>query len=279
MNTDNLCNIDPLALSGARSLAHRAAQHLTALARANLPAQPDDSHSNLGWDANRGALVTHEMSGKQMGLVLEKMVLFFKDSSGPSTELELNGQTDSQASHWTDETAKALGLKPASDATIPYDFPEDVAAIDSYQLDGMDQHFAALAEWFGVSAAALETTKNSLEHFNPGPSPVRCWPHHFDIATYAALEVGDPETARGLGIGMAPGDGAYDEPYFYVNPWPHLDKEALGQAVVPGHWHTDGFVGLIATGQEITQAGQPEKVIGDFLGGSVAEALKAQGIG
>lgn len=279
MNTENLSKIDPLALSGARSLAHRAAQHLTALARANLPAQPDDSHSNLGWDESRGALVTHEMDGKQMGLMLAKMVLFFNDNSGPSAELELSGQTVSQASDWTDENAKALGLKPASDATIPYEFPADVAAIDNYQLDGLDGHFAALAEWFGVSAAALETTKNSLEHFNPGPSPVRCWPHHFDIATYAALEVGDPESARGIGIGMAPGDGAYDQPYFYVNPWPHLDKDTLGQAVVPGHWHTDGFVGLIATGQEITKAGQPDKVIDGFLSGSVAEALKAQGIG
>ena len=278
INTENLRAVDPLALSAARSIAHRAVQHLTGLARANLPAKPDDSHSNLGWDAGRGALVTHDIDGVRMGLVVADMVFFIGGNNGMNQELELANRTIDEASAWTDEHAERLDLKAASLAEIPYEFPDDVASVESYAIKGMESQFAALAEWFGMGAAALEDVREPLTSYQPGPSPVRCWPHHFDIATYVALEEGDPETARGIGIGMAPGDGSYNQPYIYVNPWPHLDADNLGPAVAPGHWHTDGFVGLIATGSELVGTGDTENALAKFLDGSVASALKAQGI-
>ena len=80
---------------------------------------------------------------------------------------------------------------------------------------------------------------------------MRCWPHHFDIGTYVQLQAGDSETAKGIGIGMSPGDESYDQPYFYINPWPHMDPSGLPKPPAPGHWHTEGFVGAIATGEEI----------------------------
>ncbi len=68
----------------------------------------------------------------------------------------------------------------------------------------------------------------------PDPSAVRCWPHHFNIATYVFLETGNPETARGVGVGMSPGDEGYGERYFYINGWPHLDASKLPDAIAPG---------------------------------------------
>lgn len=92
---------------------------------------------------------------------------------------------------------------------------------------------------------------NSLGDAKPGPGPIRCWPHHFDIATYVALGSGDPETAPGIGAGLSPGDESYGQPYFYVNPWPQPQAGALPGDIAPGRWHTDGFVGAVATGDDV----------------------------
>jgi hypothetical protein len=40
------------------------------------------------------------------------------------------------------------------------------------------EDFGELAHWFGNSAAVLTELRSRT-----GSSEVRCWPHHFDIAT------------------------------------------------------------------------------------------------
>ena len=59
------------------------------------------------------------------------------------------------------------------------------------------------------------------------------------------------ETARSVGIGLSPGDHYYPQPYVYVSPSPHLKAADLWALPPPGHWHTQGFVGAVATGDEI----------------------------
>ena len=81
-----------------------------------------------------------------------------------------------------------------------------------------------------------------------------------------SLESGDPETARGVGLGLSPGDGNYNQPYFYINPWPRLDVSDLPDIPPPGHWHTEGFVGAVATGGEILSQSD--------LAGGTAEFLR-----
>jgi len=94
---------------------------------------------------------------------------------------------------------------------------------------------------------------------------VRCWPHHFDIATYVSLEHGDFETAKGIGVGMSPGDESYDQPYFYINPFPHLNAAELPAPPSPGHLHNEGFVGAIATGDEIISLADIGKALPRFI--------------
>ena len=55
-------------------------------------------------------------------------------------------------------------------------------------------------------------------------TPVRCWPHHFDIATL--LNIGQ-ENLQSIGIGLSPGDSNNREPYFYVTMWPYPDVEEV----------------------------------------------------
>lgn len=72
---------------------------------------------------------------------------------------------------------------------------------------------AALAEWFGANAAALDVVAASLSATGT-PTAVRLWPEHFDVAI-------DVEAAPGhrVNLGGSPGDGFHAAPYAYVGPW------------------------------------------------------------
>src|SRR5205085_1688853 len=70
-----------------------------------------------------------------------------------------------------------------------------------------------LARWYSDASLLLEERRASM----PDSEAVRCWPHHFDIATLVRLEDGPIQT---IGIGLSPGDDSYTEPYYYVGPYP-----------------------------------------------------------
>lgn len=273
----NLLMQKPAAeLSMGRALAHRAAQHLTAFARANIEAKPDDSHSNLGWDAQLNAFSTHPIGGAMAVLQLSPLTLLMFDGAEAVDKLALAGKSVADVEAWIDQAALALGLNAPSSAAIPYDLPDDVTAIGQYDVDGAASELAALSDWFGLANSVLGELERSASEHKPGPSPVRCWPHHFDIATYISFEEGDPETARGMGVGMSPGDEGHDQPYFYINPWPHLDPDTLPDAVAPGFWHVEGYVGLVATGTALQETGFVAGSTVDFINYGFKTAYGAQ---
>jgi hypothetical protein len=103
-------------------------------------------------------------------------------------------------------------------------------------------------------------------------SAVRCWPHHFDIATLWTLGDGDAETAPSVGIGMSPGDSHYPLPYFYVSPWPRPAPEQLPPLPVPGHWHSQDFISAILTGDQIVAMKDRRGETRQFLDAAIAVA-------
>ncbi len=252
-------NFDKLA--EARALAHRAAQLLPMAAYANL-SSADGSHSNMGWNTASQSFSSHPMpTGEHVLLSFAPFELQFV-AGGDSKRLPLGDVSFDAALKWLDEALTAVGLKPASGGELPWELTPDVVAVT--QLVEHD-HLPVLAAWFDLADEALKHFKSSQSSLHPGPSEVRCWPHHFDIATYVSLETGDAETAKGIGVGLSPGDEGYNQPYFYVNPWPHLDRGSLPEAVAPGHWHTEGYVGLIATAEELQSVDDMEASLRDFI--------------
>ncbi len=268
----------PTELAPIRAIAHRAAQHVSKAARANLNAEADDSHSNLGWDSDLQAFCSQPISGKYVSLKLSPLTLLVLNGGEEIATLRLDNKTDIEAAKWLDERLIEAGLKEASAILLPYELPAEVAVIERYDDNTNDAGFGALAAWFDVASSALSKFYDENQNIDPGPSPVRCWPHHFDIATYVSFETGDPESARGMGIGMSPGDSGYNEPYIYVNPWPHLDANALPNAVQPGHWHTQGYVGLIATATELSSCADIEDAFSNFISSAFSVARDAQKI-
>lgn len=266
----------PTDLGAARVLAHSAAQLVTMAARANLPSVSDDSHSNLGWDRITQSLVSHPLQAHgaktQVSLSLCSLQIGLHSNGQHVNSLKLDGRSHVDALGWLDDQLVRSGLHAASNGALPYELPTEVASITKYDAADSNASLASLAAWFDTANEVLSDFALSLTDLDPGASAIRCWPHHFDIATYVGLEQGAPEIARGIGIGMAPGDESYDQPYFYVNPWPHLDPVGLPPVPAPGHWHRDGFVGAIATAEGILKLSDIQGELPNFI-------AKAFGIG
>ena len=246
----------PTALVRARNFAHHAVQWPAKAARANLAAVPDDSHASLEWDAAHGALFTRPLQAAgadvRVGLRVGGLALVILRGGVVLDTFELAGRRDSMIGVWLDSALRALGLKPASDVDLPYSIhTHAVVRSGAYNCSGEADAFDELARWFGAAAEALAEVRSKFADADPEPGPVRCWPHHFDIATLVGLEHGPAESARSIGIGVSPGDEHYPQPYVYISPWPQLKPGELDALPPPGHWHTHGFVGAVATGEQI----------------------------
>ena len=69
----------------------------------------------------------------------------------------------------------------------------------------------------------------------PGASPVRLWPHHFDVAVLIGS----------IGVGFLAGDDAIDEPYWYVYNSPMPAELAPLSA---GEWFRGEWTGAVLKG-------------------------------
>ncbi|SLN10396.1 hypothetical protein ROJ8625_00210 [Roseivivax jejudonensis] len=260
----------PTRLATARTQAHAAVQLLYRAAVANLAAQAGDAHTNLAWDRADMALATQPLGRREVtvGLRMSPLTLRIGDA-----ELALDRRTASDALAWLDDRLADVGLRSARSTAVTYDLPTAVAHLHGFEDD---PGLIALAEWFDLADTALHRVAKRIDAV-PGPSPVRCWPHHFDIASYVALEDGDPEEARGIGIGLSPGDAAQDQPYFYVTPWPRPPVHLLPEAIPPGRWHRGSFVGLVASASDLTAMSEIHSASEEFLERSVAIARELLG--
>lgn len=242
----------PTALVKARSVAHHAAQWAGKAARANLEAKDDDSHSAYTWDADRGVLFSQPMAGEvRVGLRLAGLALVLMRGKLVLDTYELAGRRDSMVGVWLDSALRALGLKPATEVTLPYTIPSHpVARGSAYSFSGEGESFEELVRWFSAGADLLDEAKSFSEF---GASEVLCWPHHFDLGTVIALDPPGSEHARSVGAGLSPGDHYYPQPYVYMNPYPASKHAATPMLPPLGHWHTEGFTGAIALGESIVR--------------------------
>lgn len=163
----------PETLAPARIMAHAAAQLLYRAAVANLAPMPGDEHSNLGWDPAQHAFQTHALAPSRISATLQLAPLALGLGD---TKLPLDGVPAADALAWMDQRLTAAGLRPASGIKVTYDLPAAVTGLTRFaNTDGL----AALAAWFDLAAAALQGLADGHFDIEPGPSPVRCWPHHF----------------------------------------------------------------------------------------------------
>jgi len=237
----------PGELVAARESAHWALQWVAKAARANLAAAPDDSHSALAWDAELGGFACAMPEGIVVSLRLAPLELVMS-GDGETRRLALDGRRPNAVDQWFDEALSARGLKHASQEALPYEVePRPFASTPE---------LIALAGWFGAAAEVLEGVRAKHAALRPGPSPVRLWPHHFDLAVLVSLDEGG-EAARSIGVGVSPGDGFYAQPYAYVSPYPAPANPTLPALPPAAHWHTQDFFAAVATAEELLAQPDP----------------------
>ncbi|MCP4319123.1 MAG: hypothetical protein GY789_24815 [Hyphomicrobiales bacterium] len=272
----------PDTIADARIMAHNAAQIIALAALANLKAKPDYSHTALNWNATNGGFQTNPIESPSgpvlVRVTLSPLSMWIVRGGETVDTLDLNGVSEADCMAWLDEGLAERDLKPASGVKHPFKLPKDVIAVTQFKTDGLEDGLLALGRWYDLASRQLLTFAAKNESVLPGLSPVHCWPHHFDIAIYVGLDAGGAETAPGIGVGMSPGDKNYGEPYFYINPWPHPDPAQLPSLPAPGHWHTEGFVGAVATATEILTLEDREDGLATFVDVAFAvgrDALRA----
>lgn len=235
-------------LGDARLQLHYAAQFATAMGISYLKPRPDDSHTNLGWHPKLEALTSREVRALshsvRVAIQPRDLTLLVLVDSAIGQRIPLNGSTISQVEHTLRSALAATGLDSRR-LTLHrhYDLPLHAVAgghpFDTSRLDDLTE----LANWYGNGALVLGDLRARL-----GGSEVRCWPHHFDIATLTTFGPG-----QSSGAGMLPGDEMFPEPYFYVNVRPVPDPARLGAIRLEGGgiWNTDGWTGGVLTSSRL----------------------------
>lgn len=274
-----LRDIDQHRLSLARLQAHHAAQWLARAARAYVPSQPDDGHTNFGWNDTFGGFTTHRLKdGERLSMRIAGLTLVLRgDERTASIEtFSLDGRTDAQARQWLGEQLRARSLDVhALDAPSPYEMPAHaVAQGAAYDVADLADALGELAAWFANAEFLLVRVQRQMIGRNLAALDVRCWPHHFDLATLISFPMRNANLTGYVGAGLSPGDKYYDEPYFYVSVYPKPDGAALPRLPTLGHWHTHEFTAAVAPAHRIVAANNQKAAAEDFLKAAVDVAIK-----
>lgn len=242
------------SLVDARLQLHYAAQFATAAGISYLTARPDDSHTNLGWDPRHETLRSREVRALshavRVAIRPRDLTLMVLINGSVGQRIQLDGSTISQVEAGLRAALAGTGLDGRR-LTLHrhYDLPPHRVAGGHPFDTGRPDDFAELANWYSNAAIVLAELRAQI-----GGSDVRCWPHHFDIATLATFAPG-----RTSGAGMMPGDEMYPEPYFYVNASPSLPPEKLTtQLDGGGSWNTDRWTGAVLTASRLDADGSAQ---------------------
>jgi hypothetical protein len=244
---EKLGTIRPKKLSESRLQLHYAIQFIAATGSALVEPLPDYSHVSLTWNPELEIFVGAMVQAKQpFQVALDPISLtsIILDKQGDTiAALPLHENTLAEGLNWLKQQISKLGVDADSVTFLSYpsDFP-DSAFAHGTPFDASDEITRQeLTNYYANTHQLLAEIVAITEE----ASAIHIWPHHFDIATLISLpgtKNGEPMT---VGIGLSPGDTNYNEPYWYVSPYPYPDKENLPPIDGDGFWHTQHWVGAV----------------------------------
>ncbi|MGE0433985.1 MAG: DUF5996 family protein [Planctomycetota bacterium] len=219
---------------------HWALQIPAAVGKQLVEKAPMDSHTSLGWLEERRALAT-DWSASEPNVSAALQLATFRvllDHDNGSDTYDLKGRSLADGYAWLQERIKAIGSMLPGELTGFDDMPPHAVRTSGAAFSPDP---AALDEWQRFFENADRLLHKLCTAFDFA-SPVRTWPHHFDVATLIAFSATtDPATGKTIGIGFCPGDEAwYREPYWYCTPHgAEVDASNLPALRGGGEWRTD----------------------------------------
>ena len=175
-------------LFDTRLQLHWAAQIVASFGNAVIEPRADDSQSNLGWVEDLGALCSHPSTeGLSVALRLADLTLLFLDREEKViSEIRLQGKTLEQGFEWLASEYTEYSGKPSLRPFTLRDYEMPAHAVGQ-QAAFTCENLLALKEfryWYANAHQVLHTLSGNWKQ----ASPIRCWPHHFDIATLVVLD-------------------------------------------------------------------------------------------
>jgi hypothetical protein len=252
MNWIELKNFSSYELENARKQIHQAAQLPAIAGRCLNPEDRGDVYAALSWDKKQSRLTSHPLEASRFRAALsistfDLVIINKKDES--VIHFNLKSKTYDEAFSWLTENLRQLGFDSNRlNKKLPYQIPEYPTAKGEPFNHTNPAAFAELQKYYTNAVFILETISKKEKDV----SQVRCWPHHFDIATLITIEKNsDPEKTKTIGVGLSPGDESYNEPYFYISPWPYPENKDNLPKPNYGHWYNQGWFGGVLTASEI----------------------------
>lgn len=263
----HLGDVAPAALHDAMLELHWATQVLAGAGQTFVAERTDDSHRALTWSDDLMGFVGEAFTEGypfRVALKVEDLTLRLLQRDGSSLgALALGGVTLDDAYAWV-----RAGLSQYMGGTGPeiqrpdFEIPgHRVGEGAPFAMDRTGERRTLTALYAGAADVLRQVQVHARDTWTvPAISAVRCWPHHFDIATLLTVAParGD-EAARTVGVGMAPMGGGYDAWYWYVTPWPYPEPTALPELEGPGRWHTDGWTGAVLAGDDVVALAPAER--------------------
>ena len=266
----------PRDLTEARLELHHAVQLVSiAVGRALVPHRDDDSHSALDWLEEAGQWIGEALpgsSGLRAGLRPSDLTLTLgREPRFDERRLALAGKTLDDGLAWLRGELAGFGVAAAAVVfDFHYEMPPHAVAGGAAFRGELAPGFRELGRYYANGAHLLAGVASRHDNARKdNASDILTWPHHFDVGMILS-----PGGEASVGVGLSPGDGWYDEPYYYVSPWPHPPADAL-PSLPRGHWRTEGFYGAVLTATELLdgdEEGQEGRAAG-FLSAAVESSL------
>jgi hypothetical protein len=256
------------SLSESRRQLHHAAQLAAAAGMSFLDPQPDDNQSSLEWVPGLAGLFSQPIPAPTLFRIgvrpSDAALLIAIENDQPFAEFRLHGKTILDAVEWIRTKIASLGADPHRyTLRRHYEIPDHAVSMGD-AFDTSDRpRFEELSKWFADGASLLSSIARSIHK----SSDVRCWPHHFDIASLIRAT-----SDRTIGIGLEPGDQYYDEPYFYVNIKPRPSGAAVRSRPLWGRgaWHTRDWTGAVLPGSKLGAASAQEQQVREFIDSAIS---------
>ena len=251
--------VKPEDLSDMRTQMHYASMLVAAPAHTLIPKREDHSQDALSWVPENCALCAEPVEGLICLLTLEAGELLVSADGGTPERFQLHGLTMAEARR---RLAEILSRRLQRTVTLRLpieDYGEEMpehalGSGESFQWD--EAQAKEIAHYFDNAAWAIRTACSQ----EAGASPLRIWPHHFDMAALITYGRADPK--RYIGVGFSPGDQSYPEGYFYVNPWPGPDPSVTLPDLPEGAvWHRDGWTGAVLSTNALLEAADQQSAV------------------
>lgn len=239
---------------------HWAAQLVASAGQTFAEPLEDDSHRSMSWSEMHSALVGADFAGPypfRVALRPRDLTVILLDRTEQTLgALPLQGRSRSESYEWLSlAMATYLGGPPPRIERPEYDVPAHPVEAEG-RFGVADDALATLESLYGGAAELLAEVAAERSD----ASEVRCWPHHFDIATLMTVAPAEGDRpARTVGAGLAPMGGGLDRWYWYVSPWPYPEARALPELQGPGRWHTEGWTGAVLPGEVVTAAPREDR--------------------